>query len=456
MNKYHFIGIGGIGMSALAKILLERRGEVSGSDSAPSPIIDELRSLGAKVHIGHDEKHIPKDASIVYSTGISKENPEFQFAIKNHLPVMHRSDLLVTLMEKKKAIAIAGTHGKTTTTSLVATVFTECGLSPTYAVGGYIKQYGTNGQNGTGEYFIAEADESDGTFLKYKPFGAIVTNIGQDHMDYFGTKERLKEAFSKFFFRVHSHEHLFWCNDNKYLRELNPHGISYGFSDDAEVKGSNFKQEGWQLSLDIHYKGKAYKRVTAPLVGFHNALNVLGVFGFAIECGLEEEKIRKALLSFQGVKRRGDIIAEKEGMIFIDDYAHHPTEIAATLHGLKSVLQEKRLVAVYQPHRFSRVKECLGHFNGVFDNADELIVTDIYSAGEVPIEGLSSQNIVEEIVDESSVSCAFVPHHNLGSYLNGFIKNGDAVVFIGAGDISSFGRKYAAGFTSERKNSAFA
>jgi len=450
MKKTHFIGIGGIGMSGLAKILLEKGEVVSGSDIAASPILDELTSLGASVHIGHDGNHIPRDAEVVYSTGIGKDNPEFREAIENHLPILHRSDLLVNLMAGKKSIAVTGTHGKTTTSALLATVFTECGLNPSFAVGGYIKQYGTNARGTSGEYFIAEADESDGTFLKYKPFGAIVTNIGQDHMDYFGNKERLKDAFSKFFFRVQSHDHLFWCKDNKYLRELNPHGIGYGFSEDAALRGSGFKQDGWTMFLDIHFRGQTYKRVEAPLVGFHNALNVLAVFGLALVSGIEESAIRKALLSFKGVMRRADILAEREGMIFIDDYAHHPTEISSTLYALKSILQQHRLVAVYQPHRYSRVKDCLGHFGNVFDDVDHLIVTDIYPAGETPIHGISSINIVEEVQTESSVSCVFVAHPELGPFLNKFLKKGDAVVFMGAGDISSFGRKYSVSFPVDK------
>lgn len=435
-------------MSALAKILLEENEMVSGSDLISSLITEELKKRGAKIYIGHDPKNVPEEASIIYSTEIPvKDNPEFQHGIKHHLPVMHRSDLLAELMKKKKSIAIAGTHGKTTTTSLAAAVFTECGLSPTYAVGGTIKQYGTNARSGSGEYFIAEADESDGTFLKYNPHGAIITNIGQDHMDYFGTKERLKDAFSKFFFKVQSHDHLFWCKDNKYLRELNPHGISYGFSEDAALRGSNFCQDGWNLSLDIHYKAKTHKNVFIPLVGFHNALNALSVFGLGLECGIDEQQLRKAFLAFKGVKRRADVIAEKEGVLFIDDYAHHPTEISSTLYGLRSILEEKRLVVVYQPHRYTRVKGCLGHFGKVFDHADEVIITDIYSSGETPIKGIDSQCIIDEVLTESEIRPLFVAQSQLESRLNNFLKSGDAVIFMGAGDISLFGRKYAGAFS---------
>lgn len=444
MKNTHFIGIGGIGMSALAKILLMQKHPVSGSDIASSYVTDHLKALGAKVHIGHDEKNIPHDSIIVYSTGISKDNPEFLHAIKNHMEVMHRSDLLAKMMKSKKGIAIAGTHGKTTTTSLMAAVFKESGMAPAFAVGGFIKQYGTNAMWGEGEYFIAEADESDGTFLKYTPYGAVVTNIGLDHMDYFGSKERLKDAFVKFLFKVQSHEHLFWCNDNKYLKELCTHGIGYGFSEDSILKGSNFRQEGWKLSLDIRFQGKLYKRVEAPLVGFHNALNVLAVFGYAVSSGIREETIREALLKFEGVKRRSDVIGESEGITFVDDYAHHPTEISSTLHGLREVFRNKRLVAVYQPHRYSRVKDCKGSFGKIFEDADELIVTDIYSAGETPIQGLDGRSIVEEVLDESRVSAVFVSKERLQEYLNRFLKKGDAVVFMGAGDISSFGRSYAA------------
>lgn len=444
MKSTHFIGIGGIGMSALAKILLMQKIPVSGSDIASSYVTEELKSLGAKVYIGHEAKNVPQDAIVVYSTDIAKDNPEFLFAIKNHLEVMHRSDFLQKMMKGKKTIAIAGTHGKTTTTSLMATVFTECGMHPTFAVGGFVKNYRTNATWGKGEYFIAEADESDGTFLKYTPFGAIVTNIGMDHMNYFGTKERLTDAFLKFLFKVQSHEHLFFCKDNKYLNEICHHGVGYGFAEDSALKGSNFSQEGWRLFLDIRFQGKLYKKVEAPLVGFHNALNVLAVFGYAIASGIREEAVRAALLKFEGVKRRSDVIAEKEGVVFVDDYAHHPTEIASTLNGLKAVFQNKRLVAVYQPHRFSRVKDCKGSFGKIFDDADELIVTDIYSAGEAPIRDVSAMNIVGEVLEESDVPTVFVQQEKLHDYLNRFLKKGDAVVFMGAGDISSFGRQFAA------------
>lgn len=444
MKSTHFIGIGGIGMSALAKILLMQKIPVSGSDIASSYVTEELKSLGAKVHIGHDARNVPQDAIVVYSTDITKDNPEFLFAIKNHMEVMHRSDLLQKMMKGKKTIAIAGTHGKTTTTSLMATVFTECGMHPTFAVGGVVKNYGTNALWGPGEHFIAEADESDGTFLKYTPFGAIVTNIGMDHMNYFGTKERLKEAFLKFLFKVQSHEHLFFCKDNKYLNEICHHGVGYGFSEDSALRGSNFRQEGWKLSLDIRFQGRLYNKVEAPLIGFHNALNVLSVFGYAVASGIREETVRAALLKFEGVKRRSDVIAKKEGIVFVDDYAHHPTEIASTLSGLKAVFQGNRFVIVYQPHRYSRVKDCKGSFGKIFDDADELIVTDIYSAGETPVQGVEAMNIVEEVLDESDVSTAFIPKEKLHEHLKRFLKKGDAVVFMGAGDISSFGRQFTA------------
>jgi len=435
-KKCHFIGIGGIGMSGLAKILLSRNKEVTGSDLASNYVTEELVKSGAKVYIGHSAHHIPDTRTVVYSSDIKEDNPEYQQAVQLNCSLKHRSELLRDLMHGYKPLAVTGTHGKTTTSSLLTSVLMEAALDPTFVVGGIISQFKSNAQHGRGEYFVVEADESDGTFLNYHPFGAIITNIDFDHMNHFKTEEFLLQSFSKFAGQVISQEHLFWCRDDERLAHLGLPGIPYGFTNGNALRARNFKQNGWKIVFDIEFKGRLYSQVEASVIGRYNALNVLAVFGLAISLGIPEEKIRSALLNFRGVGRRCEKKGELHGVLFLDDYAHHPTEIEVTLKGIRESIGDRRLVAIFQPHRYSRVKDCLGTYGKIFEEVDHLFITDIYGSGEHPIPGLTYELILEEIQQKSSTSCEYVSRHQLGEHLSQYLRPHDVLVTLGAGDVT--------------------
>ncbi len=439
-EKCHFIGIGGIGMSGLARILLDTQNTaVTGSDRTTNSLIEDLRLKGAEVHIGHDPKFIPADATVIYSSDIATDNPEYLAAQELNCKMLHRADLLVALANGQNLLGVTGTHGKTTTSGLLAHVFLEAGKDPSFAVGGVIPGTQVNGLKGKGGDFIAELDESDGSFLKFHPDGAIVTNIGSDHISHYGTKESLLNAFKQFCSQVKNPDHLFWCGDNMYLKGMALKGISYGFTEVCQLRAYNLIQEEWSVCYDIDYKGKIYTNVRIPLIGAHNALNSLAVFGLCLSLGIEEASIRKAFLSFAGICRR----AEKKGVyneiLVLDDYAHHPTEISATLNALRIAIGERRLVVLYQPHRYSRIRDCLGSFGGIFDEADEVFLTEIYPAGEKPIPGISHEDIMEENEQCSSTSFRHVPFHDLVAEAVKFLQPHDVVVTLGAGNITQVG-----------------
>ncbi len=435
-NKCHFIGIGGIGMSGLARILLKQNVAVSGSDLKNSCVTDNLASAGAKVFIGHSSHNITPDMTIVYSTDIKQENPEFQAALNLKCPMLHRSDLLLKLMQGHKTLAVAGSHGKTTTTALLTSVLLEAGCDPTFAVGGILPHLQTNADKGQGEYFVAEADESDGSFLKYQPWGAIITNVDTDHMDYYRTLENLCQAFKEFAAKTASESHLFWCGDDVHLNRLGLGGVSYGFGPQCKLRISHFRQDGWRIFFDVDYLGKHYADLEVALIGRHNALNSAAVFGMAIGIGISEEAIRKALRNFNGVGRRCEKKGEKNGIFFIDDYAHHPTEIKATLKAVREALPDHRLVAAFQPHRYSRTQDCLGLYKDIFDEADLVYVSDIYAAGELPIQGLSSASIMQELKQSSKTESRYASRENLAAEIASELQPHDIVISLGAGDIT--------------------
>jgi len=423
-------------MSGLARILLSKKIKVSGSDIASSSVTEGLMRTGATVHLGHDAKHITSGMMVIYSTDVKPDNPEFQAAKQLKCPMIHRSDLLLLLMQEEKGLAVAGTHGKTTTSALLTTVLSEGGFDPSYAVGGVLANQKTNAGHGNGEYFVAEADESDGSFVKYSPYGAIVTNIDLDHMDHFGTEEALIDEFRKFMSKVQSKEHLFWCGDDSRLTALKMAGVNYGFSESCALKASHFSQEGWTTTFDIDFKGKHYSQVKVNLTGHHNALNALAVFGMAISLGVSESDIRKALIGFQGVGRRCEKKGEINGITLLDDYAHHPTEILTTLRAIRHAIGERRLIAVYQPHRYSRTQLCLGTVGGIFDMADHLVITDIYGSREAPIPGLSHEQVLQEVKGYSDISCRYIERSKIAEELLKEVRRGDVVVSLGAGDIT--------------------
>lgn len=438
-KKYHFIGIGGIGMSGLARIALKQNSVVTGSDVTVNPLIENLIQKEARVFIGHDAKYVPSDATVVYSSSVRQENPEYQAALQLKCDILHRSDLLAALVGDHKLLGVTGTHGKTTSSSLLAHVLKSAGRDPSFCVGGVVPNYQTNADCGEGEYFVAELDESDGSFQKFRPYGAIVTNIGSDHVDHYGTKENLVGAFKNFIGQVVSSDHLFWCGDNMYLQEISPPGISFGFGDQCELRAHNFMQEGWGLCFDVLYRGCSYQNVKVPLVGEHNALNVLAVFGLALSLGIDEKAIREAFLTFQGVHRRCEKKGEESGVLVIDDYAHHPTEISATLHGIRQAAEERRVIVIYQPHRYTRTRDCLGMFAGIFDEADIVYVTEIYSAGESILPGISHRDIIEEVEQNTQTSIRHEPRDMAAAAVLKELKPHDVLVTVGAGDVTKIG-----------------
>lgn len=433
-SKYHLIGIGGIGMSSLARILAQKKYTVSGSDLAASYVTDGLIKEGIQVTFGQKGENVPEGATVVYSTDIKKDNPEFQGAVSKGNPLLHRSDMLAQLLSEKKALAVAGTHGKTTTTGLLVSALIEAGIDPSYAVGGILPQFQSNGGHGEGAYFVAEADESDGTFLRYHPDGAILTNIDNDHIDHYQNVANLGDAFKQFTQQVVDPSKIVWCYDDPHLKKMDLPGVSYGFSERSLARLINFKQQGWGITYDLKWKDVLYKQIEVPLVGRHNALNSAAVFILALLVGGNEKGIRKGLREFGGVLRRCEKKGEAQGILFLDDYAHHPTEIATTLKGIKQAVQERRLIALFQPHRYTRTRDCLGQFAGIFDAADHVFVTEIYGARETPIAGVDGQRVADEIGPRGR----FVAKDHLKDLLKEFLQPHDVVVTLGAGDITKF------------------
>jgi UDP-N-acetylmuramate--alanine ligase len=441
-QTYHFIGIGGIGMSALAFLLSQKNYVVSGSDLTQSYVTRALEKNGVKVYLGHCEANLPKEpVSVVYSSAVAQSNPELQLAKKRGLRIIHRADLLSQLLQQEqRSILVGGTHGKTTSSSLLAHTLFFGGLDPSYAVGGFVPTLGHNGRYGTGEYFVAEADESDGSFLKLPAYGSIVTNIDLDHMDYWKTEAELVRGFQKFIDKTVSSEHLFWCGDDDNLSQLAlQRGVSYGFSRGNALFIQSFRQDGWKGVMNLEFDGKVYQDILIPLVGKHNALNAAAVFGLCLRLGMAEESIREAFIQFKGVCRR----LEKKGFFgdvpIFDDYAHHPVEIAATLQGVKQAMKNGRLVVVFQPHRYSRTRDCLEYYPKAFEEADEVILTEIYSAGEDPIEGVTIEELLRRMRKETAYHVHYVKRLEIATFLSPFLRSHDILVTMGAGNITKVG-----------------
>lgn len=437
-------------MSSLARILLERGAEVSGSDIVASPITESLESMGAKISIGQKAENISPSQIVVFSTDIKSTNPEYQAAVTLKCNMEHRSECLHRLTKGLKVLAVGGTHGKTTTSSLLAWVMEVCKLSPTFAIGGVVKNFLTNGKAGNGPYFVAEADESDGTLAGYHPYGAIVTNIGLDHMNHYLIEENLLDCFRKFFSHVKKKELCFWCGDDERLAAIKPEGISYGFNDKCRLRASNFRQTGWKSFVDLVFEGKTYADVEVSLAGKHNVLNAIAVFGLLIKLGAREPDIREGLKSFQGVGRRCEVKGERNGILFLDDYAHHPTEIQATLCAIRNANPNRRIVAVFQPHRYTRTRDCMGTYGAIFNSVDQVILTDIHAAGEAPIPGVAVDNILNEINQSSAARCHYLPREGLSCKLPEFLQKGDVVVTLGAGNITKVGGETLETFVEEQ------
>ena len=434
--KYHFIGLGGIGMSALARILLQQGHKVQGSDSSDSGLLSALEREGASIQIGHSAKELGEDFTVIYSSAVKESNVEWLKAKELHLPMLHRSDLLDLLMKDKNPLLVTGTHGKTTTTALLSTVLIEAKADPSFVIGGILQSTQTNGRAGQGSYFVAEADESDGSFLKTAPFGAIVTNLENDHLDYWLTEDRLTEGFKAFFGLIQHPNHLFWCADDIRLSTLQPPGFSYGFSSQSALQITSFRQQGKGTSFDLTFQGKKYPHIELNLLGRHNALNAAAVFGLSLTLKIPEPAIRAAFSAFQGTMRRLELKGEAHRVQIYDDYGHHPTEIAVTLRALRDQIKEKRLIAVFQPHRFTRVRDHFDAFAHSFADADDVILTDIYGAGEAPIEGISSAFLYTHMRKKLGAKLHFLPRQHLERGVAEFLKPFDIVLTLGAGDVT--------------------
>ena len=440
IHKIHFVGIGGAGMSPLAKVLTEMGYEVSGSDRAESDIIRRLRELGAVVYIGQDGEHVRGVDAIVVSTAIPYDNPEVLAAGQLGIPKLHRSDINAALVNSRKGIAVAGAHGKTTTTSMLGVALDHAGISPTIIIGGEVADLGTNAKLGKGEYLVSEADESDGSFLKLKPHIAVVTNVENDHMDHYGTMDNIRAAFRQFIENVDKETgYAVLCFENENLRniakEVDRKYISFAIDEPADYQAANIETNGAGISFDVMHGGENLGRVTLNIPGRHNVLDALAAVVTGLSIGLTMKEMAGGLAQFHGAKRRFQTKGRERGIWVVDDYAHHPTEIATTLKAAKQT-DPKRLICVFQPHRYSRTKLLHKEFGRAFKEADLLILTDIYAAGEAPVEGIDGSTILKEVTRATGQDVTYLQkREDIAPYLASVVREGDLVITMGAGDI---------------------
>jgi len=422
-------------MSGIAEVLINLGHNVSGSDLKKTDITEHLKAAGAKIFIGHDEKNIKNAEVIVTSTAVSKNNPEVAAAVKNKIPVIPRVEMLAELARLKYAVTIAGTHGKTTTTSMTALVLDEGGLDPTIVIGGRLKNLKTSARLGRGEYMVAEADESDGSFLKLSPVITVVTNIDNDHLDYYGDMGNLKQAFIKHINSIPFYGAAIICADNKLIKEIMPEikrkYITYGLTGNPDIKAVNIGRDADCTAYEVVYKGKKLGRVCIKVPGLHNVSNSLASIGVGLWLGIPFNHIARAINSFDGVGRRLEIKGEKNGVTIIDDYGHHPTEAAATIKAIKHFWPKRRLIVLFQPHRYTRTAQLFEEFGKSFSGADLVKVLDIYAAGEKPVKGVSSDLIIKSLKKNK---CAAEKFKNLKS-LRETLSSGDIVLTLGAGDV---------------------
>ncbi|MDB5053466.1 MAG: UDP-N-acetylmuramate--alanine ligase [Bacilli bacterium] len=427
-------------MSAIAKVMLEMGFEVSGTDIAHQELTEKLVAMGALIHIGHDADHVQGADLVVYSTALTKDNVEKRRAEELDIPVLHRSQMLARLMNEKKGVAVAGAHGKTTTSSMISLVMSLCHQDPTYIIGGEIMNLGTNAKAGKGDYVIAEADESDGSFLQYTPNLAVVTNIEADHLEnYDGDFNKLKHAYAQFLSQVKDNGKAIVCRDDVYLQEMIPHlhseVISYGIDQTADYTAENIHLGDRKVTFDVRHQGNVLGEITLSVPGKHNVYNAMATLITCLEAGLTFTQIAEAITDFRGAKRRFQVLGDLDDILVIDDYAHHPTEIEATISAAKAT--GKKIIAVFQPQRYTRTFFLFDQFSRAFTEADEVIITDIYSpAGEKQIEGIHSAKLVELIRLNSNPHVTYIPSkEQVQAYLADHVRSGDLVLTMGAGDI---------------------
>lgn len=444
--KYHLMGLGGIGMSALARLLLQKGHVVQGSDVTRTELLEKLEKEGVRVFVGQTGEGIDSTDTVVYSSAVAQENVERQLALQKGCRFVHRSECLAEVVHGKKGLFVTGTHGKTTTSGLLSWVLWKGGYFPSFALGGILREVETNGHFGGGEYFVVEADESDGSFLAGRPFGAIVTNLEEEHLDYWKGKEALWQAFSTFCHKVQDPSYLFWCADDAALRSLSLPGESYGFSAEATARVVSYRREGRGMVATFSFEGVLYEDVHIALSGRHNVLNSLAVFALARRLQVQEGAIREALSTFPGTKRRLEVLGQGHYVDFFEDYGHHPTEIRVTLEALREEFVDRRLVLVFEPHRFSRVRQCKDLFAQAVDVADRVFLLDIYSAGEKGDRAKETQELLHHLQQRCGARVSYIPVEEIASFLRPF----DVVVGMGAGAISRHIRQVREGVIAQK------
>lgn len=450
VNHLHFVGIGGAGMSGIAEVLLNLGYVVSGSDLAQSPVTERLQALGARIYCGHDKKHIRGADAVVISSAVKADNPEVVTARELGIPVVPRAVMLAELMRLRRGIAIAGAHGKTTTTSLTASLLAAGGLDPTFVIGGKLNSAGANARLGTGEFLVAEADESDASFLNLTPVISAVTNIDEDHMDTYGHDfENLKTAFVRFLERLPFYGVAVLCMDDANVRSIRPRitkpVIGYGVSSEADVRAIDVKADGTRMRFTVLRPDHSPLPVVLNLPGEHNVKNALAAIAIATLCGVKDEDIVRGLAEFKGVGRRfaqyGDMpLFDAQGSkigaySLIDDYGHHPHEMAATLAAIRGAWPDRRIVVAFQPHRYTRTRDCFDEFVCVLETADDVVLADVYPAGEAPIEGATSEHLAQAIGAQTGRTPITTPVDGLADAIAKTAKPGDVVVTMGAGSI---------------------
>ncbi|MGH7274340.1 MAG: UDP-N-acetylmuramate--L-alanine ligase [Nitrospiria bacterium] len=445
IQHIHFVGIGGSGMSGIAEVLLNLGYRVTGSDLFYSETVKHLENLGGKIYVGHEASHVEGAQVVVVSSAVSSENVEIQAARANLIPVIPRAEMLAELMRLKYGIAVAGAHGKTTTTSMIATVLAHGGLDPTVVIGGKLNQFGSNAKLGQGEFLVAEADESDGSFLKLSPTIAVLTNIDREHLDYYGDIERIKTAFSQFVNKVPFYGAVVLCLDQPHIQEILPRiekrYVTYGMTGQADLMAREEGFRGWLTRFSVHLKGRDLGLFEINVPGIHNVYNALAAIAVGLELDQEVEKIRQALYEFRGVERRFQLRGEKRGILVVDDYGHHPTEIKATLAAAR-MGWKGRLIVLFQPHRYTRTRDLMDDFATSFYQADVLFLTEIYSAGEKPIEGVSSAHLFERLKTHGHREVVYTPHReDMMRQVLSTLRSGDLVMTLGAGDIWKMGKE---------------
>jgi UDP-N-acetylmuramate--alanine ligase len=464
INTIHFVGIGGSGMGGIAEVLLNLGYKVQGSDLKPNNVTARLTKLGAKIAFGHAAQNVAGADVVVVSSAVVKDNPELIAAKEHRIPVVPRAEMLGELMRFRYSIAVAGTHGKTTTTSLVASILAEGGEDPTFVIGGRLKSADSNARLGTGRYLVAEADESDASFTHLQPLIAIVTNIDNDHLvTHDGDFERLKRSFVEFLHNLPFYGLAVVCSDDEHVRSiLDRVGrpiITYGLSEGADLRAVNIRPRGLQTDFQVMRATGAPLDVTVNLPGTHNVLNSLAAIGVALEIGVDEKAIGRALASFQGIDRRLQHVADVDTpagrVTIVDDYGHHPTEVAATLQALRQGYAGRRLVLAFQPHRYTRTRDLIDDFGKVLSAADALLVTEVYAAGEAPISGADGRAICRAVRSRGQVEPVFVEKaEDLAAALADVIRDNDVIVTMGAGHISAVSHALPAQLAGQATNPA--